>query len=134
MTQPIHGISSSSNPHTVTVLTAYASAYPKPLMLRAGDTLDLDPTDKLNSERHKNKWPEWLWCTAKDGTKGWVPENYVRVEGNTAFLLRDYNATELTVREGERLLVQFEESGWLWCRTALGLEGWVPKENTELRP
>jgi len=129
MTQPIHGTSSSSNPHIVTVMTPYTSAHPNPLMLRAGDTLDFDPDDKLNSERHKNKWPEWLWCTAADGTKGWVPENYVRVEGNSCILLKDYNATELTVSEGERLLVQFEESDWLWCRTAQGLEGWVPKEN-----
>jgi len=128
MTQPIHR-SSSSNPHTVSVVKAYTSAHPIPLVLRAGDTLDFDPDDKRNSERHKNKWPEWLWCTAKDGTKGWVPENYLRVEGNTYVLLRDYNATELTVSEGEKLLVQFEESGWLWCRTAQGLVGWVPKEN-----
>ncbi len=113
----------------MSVVKAYASAYPNPLILRAGDTLDFDPDDKLNSERHKSHWPEWLWCTAKDGTKGWVPENYVRVEGNTCVLLRDYNATELTVSEGQELLVQFEESDWLWCRTARGLEGWVPKEN-----
>jgi len=98
-------------------------------MLPAGDTLDFDPSDQRNSERHKNKWPGWLWCAAADGTKGWVPENYVRVEGNSCVLLKDYNATELTVSEGDRLLVQFEESGWLWCRTARGLEGWVPKEN-----
>jgi Variant SH3 domain len=129
MTQPPQGTSSSSSPRAVSVVKAYTSAYPNPLILRAGDTLDFDPDDKLNSERHKNQWPEWLWCTTQDGTKGWVPENYVRVEENTCVLLRDYNATELTVSEGEQLLVQFEESGWLWCRTARGLEGWVPKEN-----
>jgi hypothetical protein len=134
MTQPVHGHLSASCPHTVTVVTAHTSTFPKPLMLRAGDTLHFNPGDKLNSERHKSKWPRWIWCTAADGTKGWVPEKYVRVEANSCVLLRDYNATELTVSEGERLLVQFEESGWSWCRTARGLEGWVPKENTELGP
>jgi hypothetical protein len=131
MTQPLQGTSSSSSPRTVSVVKAYTSAYPNPLILRAGDILDFDSDDQRNSERHKNKWPEWLWCTAADGTKGWVPENYVRVEGNACVLLRDYNATELTVSEGEKLLVQFEESDWLWCRTARGIEGWVPKENIE---
>jgi hypothetical protein len=115
----------------VSVVKDYTCAFLNPLILRAGDALDFDPDDKRNSERHKNKWPEWLWCTAADGTKGWVPENYVRVEGNACVLLRDYNATELTVSEGEKLLVQFEESDWLWCRTARGIEGWVPKENIE---
>jgi hypothetical protein len=118
----------------VSVVKTYTRAFPNPLLLRAGDTLDFDPSDERNSERHKNKWPGWLWCTAADGIKGWVPESYVRVEGKSCVLLKDYNATELTVSEGERLLVQFEESGWLWCRTERGLEGWVPKENTELRP
>jgi Variant SH3 domain len=129
MTQPLQGTSSSSSPRAVSVVKAYTSAHPNPLILRAGDALDFDRSDPRNSERHKNKWPEWLWCTAVDGTKGWVPETYVRVEGNACILLRDYNATELTVSEGEKLLVQFEESDWLWCRTARGLEGWVPKEN-----
>jgi hypothetical protein len=109
---------------------AYAAAYPIPLMLRAGDKLAYDPDDKLNAERSTSKWPEWLWCCAKDGTKGWVPEKYVRVEGTSCVLLKDYDSTELTVNEGDKLFVQLEEGGWLWCRTAEDLEGWVPKENT----
>ena len=38
----------------------------------------------------------------------------------------DYDATELSVRVGEELLIQREESGWLLCENRAGQRGWVP--------
>jgi hypothetical protein len=119
-----------SKPLTVSVMRAYAAAYPTPLVVRAGERLNYDSADKANSERSKNKWPEWLWCTGGNGIQAWVPEDYVRVEKNSCVLLKDYDSTELTVSEGDTLLAHFEVGGWLWCSTSGGLEGWVPKENT----
>ncbi|MEE8631857.1 MAG: SH3 domain-containing protein, partial [Candidatus Bathyarchaeia archaeon] len=45
--------------------------------------------------------------------------------------LQDYNARELTVDEGQEVIVLNEESGWAWVRTPLGDEGWIPLENLQ---
>ncbi len=39
-----------------------------------------------------------------------------------------YDTTELPTQTGESLEVLREdrESGWLWCRSEAGREGWVP--------
>jgi hypothetical protein len=47
-----------SKPLTVSVMRAYAAAYPTPLVVRAGERLTYDSADKANSERSENKWPE----------------------------------------------------------------------------
>jgi len=49
-------------------------------------------------------------------------------------LVRDYDATELTVEVGEELTALAEHSGWFRCRTDTGSLGWVPAENVELLP
>jgi hypothetical protein len=52
-------------------------------------------------------------------------------QGETATLRQDYDATELTVRAGEELMVMVEESGWLWCANRTGQRGWVPANHVE---
>ncbi|MBM3324981.1 MAG: hypothetical protein FJY66_04870 [Calditrichaeota bacterium] len=85
----------------------------------------------LTCGRRDDEWPGWIWCTSADGKSGWVPESFLRIEGTRARMLRDYDATELTVSSGEILTVETEESGWLLCVNAAGQRGWISKRNVE---
>jgi uncharacterized protein YgiM (DUF1202 family) len=102
------------------VIKDYPRAYPDPLVVHSGDPLTV--------ERRDSEWNGWLWCTRSDGKAGWVPESYLDCSGSTSRLRRDYDARELTVTVGERVTVEFEESGWLWCTNSSGESGWIPAE------
>jgi hypothetical protein len=48
-------------------------------------------------------------------------------------MLRDYEATELSVSVDEKLVVTGEEeSGWVWCTNQTGQSGWVLWDNVRL--
>jgi uncharacterized protein YgiM (DUF1202 family) len=103
------------------VVTAYETPYPDPLKLAQGEVLTIGD--------RKSDWPGWVWCTDSSGKQGWVPESWLGRNGDRAVLKRDYDATELTVAEGDELVVLAEESSWFQCRTTDGTVGWVPREN-----
>jgi uncharacterized protein YgiM (DUF1202 family) len=105
------------------VITNYRSAYPDPIVLCMGDEVTI--------EDRESEWSGWLWCTTKDGKSGWVPADYIRRSGHKGKAARDYDATELTVTKGERLMIIGEICGWYLCRTEDGLPGWVPQQNVE---
>ena len=101
------------------VISDYDAPFPHPLRGRAGDRLSTDRSKATGI-------PGWIWCTAADGRSGWVPESYLRGDGANAFLLREYDAIELTVRTGDVLVIHAEESGFCWTENADGRHGWVP--------
>jgi len=105
------------------VTTDYQTKYPDPIVMRAGDPLQVGKADEDN--------PAWVWCTAPDGRSGWVPRTYFAQEGESGTALRDYAATELNVRAGEMLIGGVEESGWMWATNAEGRAGWVPLTHVE---
>ena len=106
------------------VIKAYQSAYPNPLKLKKDD--------RIKTGERESEWPGWIWCTDRNNVSGWVPEGYIRIEGNEAIMLYDYDATELTVNPGDQLLIINEEVGWYWCLDPKGNSGWVPKENVKI--
>ena len=108
---------------TVAVTSGYQSAYPDPLRLR------LD--EKITVEQKECNWPGWLWCTDSNGKSGWIPEVFVAINGNEGTVVEEYDATELSVKKGDRLNVIREVAGWLICSTSDGRTGWVPIENTD---
>jgi diadenosine tetraphosphate (Ap4A) HIT family hydrolase len=101
----------------------YRSAYPEPVIIKAGEELDIG--------QRNDHWSGWIWCTNRRGQSRWVPESYVERSGNKCIALRDYEATELSVKAGERLIIRQGESGWFWCTNQLGQSGWVPGEHLE---
>ena len=101
----------------------YESPYPEPLEIRAGETVTV--SDK------ESEWPGWVWCTSAINRSGWIPESCVEQMGDRRRVLRDFNTRELSVRLGERLVAEREESGWLWCLNQRGQSGWVPKDHLE---
>lgn len=100
------------------VTRAYTMAYSDPLELTYGE--------RVTVVAHDTEWPAFVWCTSASGKGGWVPERYLRILGAEGWALREYNARELTVAAGERLLLLDEEGGWYWAENALGDRGWVP--------
>jgi Variant SH3 domain len=80
-------------------------------------------------------WPEFVFVTAANGA-GWVPARNLSASAGRAVVLSAYDTTELPTVPGELLdvLVEDRQSGWSWCRSRLGREGWVPTNTVEERP
>src|SRR3989338_8343985 len=107
----------------VKVIKDYTSAYPNPIKLKKGDPL-------ISFEEKETQWQGWLWCKNQNHIQGWVPKSYVDIKNETsATLLKDYDATELTVKKDTFLTVILEEGGWLWCVSPSNKRGWITKEN-----
>lgn len=105
------------------VLENYEVAYPNPIRLFVGDKVQV-------TKRETNPdWLGWVFCIDKNGVSGWVSETYLNIQGSTADVLRNYDATELSVKAGENVYCQKEEFGWAWVRNEQNLEGWVPIKN-----
>lgn len=109
------------------VVREYKASYEKCIKVNKGDVLNIDRSKSID-----NDWPGWIWCTDSSGLGSWVPVKYIRIKSDTATVVDDYDATELNVTVGEKLMVYKEESGWYWCRNKSGQDGWVPVENVIL--
>jgi uncharacterized protein YgiM (DUF1202 family) len=105
------------------VIAPHRSEFTDPLVFRAGEPLRV--TDK------ETEWQGWVWCTSRAGKSGWAPEAYVRRDGDAGLALVDYDATELSVDVGQELLLNTQESGWIWCTDQAGQGGWVPADKVE---
>lgn len=103
------------------VVRSYQSPYTAPLTMRKGQRLRWEPREC--------EWPGWIWCTTEGGESRWVPEHWVKKEGECCVLQRQYTATELSVDEGETVTVLLMESGWGWATNESGESGWVPLEH-----
>lgn len=107
----------------VKVIKEYKAAYPEAIKISRGE--------KLKTLKKKSEWPGWLWCVNSAKKGGWVPANILQIEGRTATALKDYDASELSVREGEELMALEQESGWCWCANEKGKRGWIPLNNIQ---
>lgn len=73
--------------------------------------------------------------TAPNGA-GWVPSRHLSQASGHAVVRSAYDTTELPTLVGEVLEVVAGDvvSGWLWCRSSKGWEGWVPVRTIEEAP
>jgi uncharacterized protein YgiM (DUF1202 family) len=110
------------------VVAKYAHQIPdrQPMRLVAGERVDA-------SER-SSEWREHVFVIAEGGT-GWVPVRSLSGSSGMVTVRESYDTTELATRAGEHLEVIKEDvrSGWLWCRSGEGREGWVPLSTLEPR-
>jgi hypothetical protein len=95
-----------------------------PLSLASGDVVTVG--------RRDGDWPAFVFVTTARGS-GWVPSRYLSADTGRAVVVTPYNTTELATSSGEILQVidRDDESGWLWCRSTDGREGWVPSRSVE---
>lgn len=96
----------------------------RPIRLTVGEQVTVGDRD--------TEWPEFVFVTAADSA-GWVPARYLSAASGIASVQTAYDTTELPTRAGEVLGVHAEDpqSGWLWCRSRDGREGWVPENTLE---
>ena len=106
------------------IIKNYISSFPNPLILEKGEMLRV--------ENKKIEWSGWIWCITETGDNGWVPVSYLKIVINTAELLVDYDATELSVLKGQIYQIEKKESGWVWLTSENGKYGWVPQENIRI--
>jgi hypothetical protein len=108
-----------------TVIKNHVTSYPTPIVCNVGEILQIIKEDE--------KWNGWVWCRNEIGIEGWVPKNYLHVNGNLGTVTNDYNSYELTVHIGEEVTITCEESGWFLCINSDNQVGWVPCECIQIR-
>lgn len=108
------------------VSAPHQRSYEDPIRLVEGQPVQITKRDLWNDQF------VWIWCISDLGKEGWVPDSFIQVDGDKGIALREYNAIELTVAEGDKLRIYEETHGWYWVRTLEGVWGWVPVENVEL--
>ncbi len=111
-------------PIQVRVTQSRVSDHTRDIRFAAGDTLVVG---------HRNRvYPEFVWCSDERGEGGWAPEAYLESTGTGgAVALRDYDASHLTVSEGETLVALERVGVWLLCRNDAGAQGWVRTDAVE---
>lgn len=82
--------------------------------------------DRFALGRRDDEYPGWVWATSADGRAGWLPESWLRVEGESGVLLCHYTAAELPLEPGDVISGELVLNGWLWAINTVGQEGWVP--------
>ena len=108
------------------VIRDYQTEFPDPLSVQAGERLEV--SEKVDNWHGNPAWP-WVWCTDPRGKGGYVPQNLIETQGNTAVARYDYSAVELPANVGETLSIERAESGWLWCTNQQGAHGWIPEDH-----
>ena len=104
--------------------TAHEVPDRRPLQLTVGE--------RVQAGDHDIEWPQFVFVTAAHGT-GWVPARHLSQPSGPAVVQTAYDTTELPTRVGEVLEVLAEDvvSGWLWCRSRSGRQGWLPIRTVE---
>lgn len=107
------------------VIKSHVNEFRIPLIAAKGEI--------VQGEKRETKYEGWLWCQNSAGVNAWVPETHLeKISDSGQFqFLKDYNSRELTIDEGQEVIVLDEDSGWAWVRTTLGEEGWIPLENLQ---
>jgi hypothetical protein len=91
------------------------------------ETIHISPGDVVGVGHRNQQFPEFLWCASENGHQGWVAESYLEMTSEKeAVALREYDAAQLTVVEGELLNALDEQGAFILCRNAAGAQGWVP--------
>lgn len=118
-------VGENSLPYVATVTTAWQASYSRVLEGQAGERVQA--TGRVEIWHETPGWA-WRWCCDRHGRGGWTPEVLLQLDGDEAILLADYDARELTVDVGARLMVERELAGWARCHTIDDVSGWVPLE------
>lgn len=107
-------------PNRRTVIKAHQRSYDDPIVLATGEIV------KITKQEFWDDQYLWLWCVAANGKAGWVPENILTIEGRIGIVQSSYNALELTVEPGARLITHEWIGGWYLVENEQGEHGWVP--------
>lgn len=84
----------------------------------------------VEAGERSDEWPAFVFVVSSHGS-GWVPARHLSGPSGQVQVQVPYDTTELLTAVGDVLEVLAEDgpSGWLWCRSHDGREGWVPLES-----
>jgi SH3-like domain-containing protein len=118
--EPLSGFSQMDSFY---VIADWEASYENPIALAVGDEVWL--SGKIDN------WDGHVWAWAKDrtGREGWIPDNLAEDVGDRTYARSSFSAQELTCQSGEKLDGIDKTHGWVLCRNADGLVGWVPSRN-----
>ena len=68
-------------PDRLRVVERHDASFPYSMVVKEGDEVEVGREDP--------EMPGWLWCTNAEGISGWVPDVYIRVEGEKGRILVD---------------------------------------------
>jgi hypothetical protein len=112
-------------PRKARITREYTVQYTNPLVVTAGDHLNVGPED--------DDFPGWKWCRASSNYEGWVPiELLADPSAIESTILRDYSSRELAIQPGEEVTVEDARHEWLLVRNSQGERGWIPASHAEL--
>ena len=106
------------------VIKAHQASTPEPIELKQGDRVI--PGKHFTEDPD---WSRWIECETLEGKRGWVPEQYLTLSGETAIVRCDYSAKELTVAQGDDVVSDKVINGWAWAQNTDEEWGWVPLKN-----
>ena len=110
------------------IIKDHKSAFPDPIILKKGEKVFVGEEYSDDPD-----WPGWIECKTRIGKKGWVPKQYLKISGDAAIVLCDYNANELDVKVGDEVVVYEFINGWAWSKKSTGEHGWIPIRNIEMK-
>jgi hypothetical protein len=113
-------------PEHYRVVKEYKSPYPDPIVFQKGEKVKVGQEFKEDPD-----WKNWIWCEGSN-KKAWVPKKYVTIDGTNGIFNKDYDAMELSVESGERLVVYEIVNGFGMSERPDGTRGWVPIRNMKI--
>ncbi|MCB2113452.1 MAG: hypothetical protein KDD85_07870 [Parvularculaceae bacterium] len=96
----------------------YRPANNDPIAVAAGEIVTPDAT-------RKSDLFGWIWCAGPDGREGWAPLQWIDRTRTPWRMKRDFDARELTLKIGDRLVLLYGESGFAMARGPDGKQGWA---------
>ena len=112
--------------HKVKVIKSHHSEVLIPFQAEKGEI--------VNGKEKPTQWEGWLYCKKKDGIFGWVPKAFVTPvkDSSEEFqFIRAYNAFEISVSDGDFVIIKEIESGWAIIENERERIGWIPLENLD---
>lgn len=103
------------------VMAAYRPQYSDPIAVEAGESV------RFVDRPDDSEYPGWKWAVAGDSRAGWVPRDWFRESAAGTKATRAYNARELAVRPGDRVIAGEHFGGWALSIRDDGAVGWIPQ-------
>jgi hypothetical protein len=115
--------SMTAKPEHYRVVRDYESPYPNSMSFLKGELVEVGQEFKDDPD-----WENWVWCEGNN-KKAWVPKQYIKILGANGIFERDYDALELSVQVGEKLVIHEIVNGFGLSEKPDGAKGWVPMRN-----
>jgi hypothetical protein len=107
----------------------YHSPYPDSILFNKDEKVQIG--EKFEGDPD---WKDWIRCQAPDSREAWIPGSYLRIDENIGFLLRDYDARELSISIGDVLEIREIVNGFGLAEKKDGVRGWVPMNHLQADP